>query len=192
MQQSLRICFIWADKIAHSRLLIPIHMQLWNGIYQTIVAFGLEGVFARLPSRTVVYFVYAPSAVRPVRWKSCATSALDGGRVALLRDQDQDRTDARERVPPMQWHRNGLPCDGTRTDAHSSNRKASRHPIGWPFLSCRLGKMRCATIALGYCISIFFGCNSGRFFIVTVSIPFSILAVRVARSALSGISALMA
>ena len=84
-------------------------MQLWNGIYQTIVAFGLEGVFARLPSRTVVYFVYAPSAVRPSRAKrlrdavNCVPPVrLDGqlrtesavhmggsryGRVALLRDR---------------------------------------------------------------------------------------------------------
>ena len=132
-------------------------MQLWNGIYQTIVAFGLEGVFALLPSRTVVYFVYAPSAVRP-------SHAM-----------------APERTP-MRWHQNG------RTLLKQKGQPTS-HRLAFFVLPFRQDAM---PSHFGYCISIFFGCNSGRFFIVTVSIPFSILAVRVARSALSGISALMA
>lgn len=66
------------------------------------------------------------------------------------------------------------------------------HAIGWP--SCLAVSASCDALPShsDYCISIFFGCISGRFFIATVRIPFSILAVRVARSALSGISALMA
>lgn len=151
MQQSLRICFIWADKIAHSSPeshTDPYAIMEWY-----------------IPNHSCVW----------IGRRICASAVTDCRLFCLCPIRSAS-----------------LPCDGTRTDAHSSNRKASRHSIGWPFLSCRLGKMRCATIALGYCISIFFGCNSGRFFIVTVSIPFSILAVRVARSALSGISALMA
>ena len=167
-------------------------MQLWNGIYQTIVAFGLEGVFARLPSRTVVYFVYAPSAVRPSRVMEILRNVCAGWREgrapARPRPRQNGRAGARpshamapERTP-MRWHQNGRTLLKQKGQPTSHRLAFFVLPFGQDAMPSHFG----------YCISIFFGCNSGRFFIVTVSIPFSILAVRVARSALSGISALMA
>ncbi len=44
----------------------------------------------------------------------------------------------------------------------------------------------------GHRMSIFFGCVSGRFFMLTMRMPFSILAESVVGSAISGISTLIA
>ena len=158
-------------------------MQLWNGIYQTIVAFGLDGIFARLPSRTVVYFVYAPSAVRPSRAMEILRNVCAGWR--------EGRAPARPNQNGRAGARPSHAMAPERTHTPQTERPADIPSAGSSSLAA-LARCDALPSHFGYCISIFFGCNSGRFFIVTVSIPFSILAVRVARSALSGISALMA
>lgn len=140
MQQSLRICFIWADKIAHSspeshtdpyaimEWYIPNHSCVWIGRRICASAVTDCRLFCLCPIRSVSLPCDGNFAQR-LRW-------MAGGSRSCATKTERTRRSA------------SLPCDGTRTDAHSPNRKASRHPIGWPFLSCRLGKMRCHRISV--------------------------------------------
>ena len=179
MQQSLRICFIWADKIAHSspeshtdpyaimEWYIPNHSCVWIGRRICASAVTDCRLFCLCPIRSVSLPCDGNFAQR-LRW-------MAGGSRSCATKTERTRRSA------------SLPCDGTRTDKQKG--QPTSHRLAFFVLPFGQDAM---PSHFGYCISIFFGCNSGRFFIVTVSIPFSILAVRVARSALSGISALMA